>query len=517
MAARLAREAHKAQEAGQLVRAYLLYAEAAARDPQNPTYRANRDSLASAANLLTKADVQTADVSADVKAAESARDTAEAPIELASKSDWARDIDLQPVPKLQPSPSLASFDTRGDEKSLFQQVAGVYGIRPIIDDQLEPQSGIRFSISNVDFHTAMEALTAVTHTFMFPISQHDIYVARDTVQKRLDLEPHVLLSFPLPNALTQNDLVEAANAVRQTIHVHAIGWDSANRLVMVRDRASRARIAESLLEAILLPRAQVSLEIQFLTMDSDRSYHYGTSLQTAFQLFDLGHLGGFQTILPALSNAMNYLSFGGGATLFGFGLADATIFATYSKSFSQNLYDATFVVADGQTAEVHIGDKYPIPQTLYTGFQQSASSIYNPIGTVTLEDLGVLLKVTPRISGEGSVGLDLEADFKALGTQSIDSVPEVSERQFKGNIMLREGEWAVLAGLDENTQSLSTNGLAGIAQIPGLNQILSEKTRDTRASKTLIVLKPTITRLPMSWYISPQFLLGPELGDRVVI
>jgi general secretion pathway protein D len=517
VAARLARGARQAQDSGQFVRAYLLYAAAAAHDPQNPTYRANRDSLSSIANLLTKADIQNADVASDVKAAESARDTAEPPIELASKNDWSRDVDLQPIPKLLASPSPASFDTRGDEKTLFEQVAGAYGIRAIFDDQLDPKSGLRFAITNVDFHTAMEGLTAVTNTFIFPVSQREIYVARNTLQKRLELEPHVLLTFPLPNALNQTDLVEAANAVRQTVNVHTIGWDSVNRIVMVRDRASRAQIARALLEAILLPRAQVSLEVEFMTLDSDRNYHYGTSMQTTFPLLDFGHIGGFQSVISSISSAMNFLSFGGGASLFGFGLADATIFATYSKSFARNLFDATFVVGDGQTAEMHIGDKYPIPQTVYTGFAQTASSIYNPIGQVTLEDLGIILKVTPRVTGSGGIGLDLEADYKALGTQTIDSVPEISERQFKGNITLREGEWAILAGLDDSSHTLSTSGLAGISQIPGLNQILSEKTRDTSFSKTLIVLKPTVTRLPMSSYISPQFVLGPLFGDRVVI
>ncbi len=180
----------------------------------------------------------------------------------------------------------------------------------------------------------MEALTAVTHTFVFPISQQVIFVARDTEAKRSELEPKVLLTFPLPNALDQKDLIEAANAVRAVLNLRTFGWDSANRTVLIRDRYTRARIARSLLEALLLPRAQVSLEVQFLTFDSDRSYHYGVSLPTAFQLVDFGHIGGFKSILPTFSNATNFLAFGGGATLFGFGLTNATVFASYLRTHS---------------------------------------------------------------------------------------------------------------------------------------------------------------------------------------
>ncbi len=517
VAARLASEARRAEDSGQVVRAYLLYSEAAARDPHNATYRANRDALASAAKLLTKADVENADISADIKAAESEPPNSEPPLELATKKEWERDENLQPIPHIQANSSKHDFNLQGDEKSLFQQVASAYGVRAIWDPQLEPQSGIRFQLDQADFRTALEALTAVTHTFVFPISQQALFFVRDTEAKRNELEPNVLLTFPLPNALEQKDLLEAANAVRGVLNLRAIGWDSANRIIMIRDRYTRARAARSLMEAVLLPKAQVSLEVQFLTFDSDRSYHYGASLPTVFQLVDFGHIGRLQSIIPSFSNAMNFLTFGGGATLFGLGLTNASVFATYSNSTASTIYDSTSVVGDGQIANLHIGDKYPIPQTLYTGFQQSAASIYNPIGQVTLEDLGLLLKMTPHVNGDGDVSLEIEADLKALGNQVFNTVPSVSEREFKGSIVLREGEWAVLAGMNVDTVNVTRNGWAGLSQIPGLNQILSENTRDTQTSDTLLVIKPRITRLPMSGSISPQYLLGPARGERVLL
>jgi len=519
VAARLAREAREAQNSGRLVRAYLLFAEAAARDPRNPTYRADRDALAPIAKLLTKANVETANISDDIKAAENAPDepTAEPAIQAGSWRELEQAELQERLPLLSPNSSLQDFDLRGDEKFLFQQVATAYGIRAVWDPDLQAQTDLRFHIDHADFRAAMEALTAATHSFVFPITRQAIFFARDTPAKRSQLEPTVLLSIPLPNAVDQKDLAEAANAVRGALNLRAVAFDIESRTVIVRDRISRARIARSLLEALLLPRAQISIEVQLVTLDSDRSYHYGVSLPTTFQLLDFGHIGAFQTILSSLSNPMNFLAFGGGATLFGVGLADATIFATYSKSFTSNLYDASVLVGDGQTANLHVGDKFPIPQSLNTGFQQAGGSIYNPIGEVTLEDLGLVLKLTPHVNGDGDIALDIEAEYKALGTQTIDTVPSINQRQFKGNVMLREGQWAILAGIDEDTHSVTRNGIAGLAQIPGLNQIISENTRDNKSENTLLVLKPTITRLPMSSIISPQYLLGPIGGMTVLL
>jgi general secretion pathway protein D len=516
VARQLAARALKAQVSGETVRAYLLFAEAVKRDPRNPTYRTGRDSLETAAKLLRDNDIESADVSTDIKEAEQAADNPGPPaLEPAAALDWSKK--LESIPHLDAKPGKQTFDLRANEIDLFQKIAAAYGLRAVWDPQLTSQPDIRFDLSDTDLKTALEALTAVTHTFVFPISTHAIFFARDTEDKRNELEPTILLTTVVPEALSEKDVVDAANAVRGVLGLRSFGWDSFNRTVLVRDRATRARVAQSLLEALLLPKAQVSLEVQFLTLDSQTNYHYGLALPTSYQLLNFGHIGHFQSILPTLASAMNIATFGGGSTLLGLGIGDSTLFATYSKTAARTTYQAVMVASDGQTANLHVGEKYPIPQTLYTGFQQSAASIYNPIGQVTLEDLGLLLKMTPRVNGDGDVSLDVEAEFKTLSGQTFNTVPAIAQRKFTGSVVLREGEWAVITGLDESSTNATRNGIAGLSNIPGVNQVLSENTRAKESSNTLVVIKPTITRLPMSNTVTPQYLLGPIRGERVVL
>jgi general secretion pathway protein D len=519
VAAKLARLAREAANSGQTVRAYLLYGEALARDPNNPSYRANRDALAPAAKLLTQADIQTADVTEDVKEAERNRPTSEPPIEIANSLAWQADADLQPIPHIEASPGAHDFDIRADEKVLLEQVCAAYGVRGIWDPQLEPAQNIHFHMDGADFRTAMEALTAVTHTFVFPASKHVMFFVRDTEPKRAELEPNVLVSFPLPNAIDDKDLIEAATAVRGVLSLRSIGWDNVNRTVLIRDRYTRAQAARSLFEALLLPRGQLSLEVQFLEFDDTRSYNYGLSIPTSFAVGDFGRIGSFQTAISStLSNAAAFVRLGAGSTLFGVAITSAAAFATYSDTVSRSLYDATLVVGDRQTATLHIGDKYPIPQSISSIAATSSSSpLYNPIGQVTLEDLGVILKVTPRINGDGDISMDIEAASKSLGAVTPTTIPAINENEFKANVSMREGEWAVLAGLGLSTESISKTGLIGLSQIPGLDQILSNHTRSWEKTNILMVLKPTITRLPMSSTISPQYLLGSERGERVLL
>ena len=500
----------------------MLFAEAAARDPQNPTYRANRDAMEPIAKLLSKENVQNADIAADIQAAQNTPDGSpndpydRSVLEAASKNE-TKLPDLQPLPKLRLNGAVRDFDLDVDEKVLLQQVVSAYGVRAIWDRDLQSKPLIHFHLAQADFHTAMEALTAATGTFVFPVNSHLVFFANDNEMKRAQLEPTIALSIPLPDALDQKDLTEAANAVRGALGLRTVGYDSATRTVVVRDRASRAHLARSLLEALLLPKAQVSIEVELMTLDTDRNYHYGVALPTSYQILDFGRIGSFQSILSTAATAANFFTFGGGASLFGIGTMNATIFATYTKSISSRLFDATLVAADGQQATLHVGDQYPIPQSIYSGFQQGGSSIYNPIGQVTFQDLGLLLKMKPHVNGQGDISLEVEAQDDALGTITIETIPSIAQRIFKGNVTLREGQWAVVTGLDADTHTTTRTGLPGLSQIPGVQEVLAENTRDHRTSKVLLVIKPTITRLPMSDTVSPQYLLGPRRGERVIL
>ncbi len=529
VASRLAKEARKAEDLGQLVRAYLLYAEAAARDPKTPAYTIHRESLAPLAKLLTKSNVENVDVSADIKTAEAESavlepeppldplSAVESPQSNSLQSTSLQSTSLQSLPHLAPNGSLHDFDLRLDQKAAIFQVARSYGIEVVFDPDFDSKPLGRFHLDQADFLTAMEAITQVTGTFVFPVSPRAMFVARDTEPKRSEFEPVVVVSVPIPDATNPKDIIEAANAIRGVLSLRTVAWDSANNTIVIRDRVTRARIAASVLDALILPRAQLSIEVQILAVDSDVSYHYGAALPTSFPAFNFAHIGAIKSILPDLTNAAALFAFGSGTNFFGLALGNATLFAMYSKSTSHVLYDATIAVGDGETASLHVGDKYPIPTSLYSGFQQSAGSIYNPIGQVTMEDLGLVLKVGARAHGDGDIGLDIDAAYKALGTTVLNTVPSVAQREFKGSVRLREHEYAIIAGMDSDQRTSSRNGLAGLADIPGINQVLAENTRDHKASNTLILIKPTITRLPMSDTISPQYLLGPQHGSRVLL
>ena len=76
-----------------------------------------------------------------------------------------------------------------------------------------------------------------------------------------------MLTVALPNAVGDKDIVDVANAVRSVLNLRSFGWNTLNHTVFVRDRVSKVMAARVLLEALMLPKAQVALEVQVLTLD----------------------------------------------------------------------------------------------------------------------------------------------------------------------------------------------------------------------------------------------------------
>jgi general secretion pathway protein D len=124
--------------------------------------------------------------------------------------------------------------------------------------------------------------------------------------------------------------------------------------------------------------------------------------------------------------------------------------------------------------------------------------VYTPPPTINFEDLGVVLKITPSVHDEGEVTLDVDAEFKTLGTSSPNGIPVIASRKFQGKLRLNNGEWAVIAGLVSTTDSDSRNGIAGVFSLPLIGRLLSQDTIARQSSEVLIVLKPHLVT-PAPW------------------
>lgn len=479
-ARQLFKEAQKAESAGQITRAYLLYAQAAAADPGNVSYWERAQALRPMAGLMKDVGTKTPEpVKLD-------------PNLFGSISDQELDQARKPLPppELKATPGRRDYDLRGDSKTLWEQVAAALHLMVVFDTQYRPTSSFRFQLNDAGYRVALRALEAATDSFLTPVSERLIFVANDTPQKRTEFESTAAIVIPFPETTTPQELQEVVTAVRGTLDMQRIMIDSQRRLILVRDRVTKVRLAEKLLEDLLRPRAQVAIEVEILSTDRTSALNYGLNAQTAFPLVSFVNRSNLFPSIP--SGFPTFLAFGGGASLLGLGVTSAQLFANVAKSDSTSLLNSEIVAVDGQPSTLHVGDKYPLVTNAYIGGTGGTGQVFAPPPTFNFEDLGLLLKVTPHIHGTDEVTLEVDAEFKLLGAASVDGIPVISSRKFDSKVRVINGEWAVLAGLMSGSEARTITGIPGIARIPLLRS--NKINRDD--SQTLIVLKPHLLILP---------------------
>ncbi|MEO7142829.1 MAG: hypothetical protein ABI165_04930, partial [Bryobacteraceae bacterium] len=460
-ASELARQAHEAENSGRLVQAYVLYTEAATLDPSNRAYaeRSRRLRPLAAAHDATNA-------LASVNAPDPAADAITGAISPVEMEETRR---LLPPPHLDLPAGSHSFDLRGDSKLVFEQIAASCGLTVLWELDYQPTPGFHFSLAGADCRTALRAAMDAGNSFVVPISPHAIEVARDTVQKRAELEPVVARAFPIAERASIPEVQEITVAIQQSLEIRRIVVDPQKRLIYMRDRASKVKTAEALLSEMIGYRPQVSIEVDYVSVDKDTSLKWGATLQNSFPLANFSNIANLAPALPA--GIAKFLTFGGGASLIGIGITDAAAFATATRSKSSTSLESTVVTLDGQAASLHVGEKYPILSNGYFGTTTGTGQVYTPPPSFTFEDLGLVLKVTPAVHGMEDVTLDLDAEFKVLGTSTVDGIPVVNDRKFTGKVRLANGEWAVVAGLVNKTNSRTYSGFPWLDRISLLRSL----------------------------------------------
>jgi general secretion pathway protein D len=489
------------EKKGKIVEAYLLYSEAAAADPKNAKYWRLSQALRTRAAMLAKPMPPSEAHSAEVASPEVPEEESlsEDDSEVDSTPPTPKEIEearkLKPPVELDASKERKSLDLRGDSKALFEQVASAYALEVVFDGDYQPGAMQHFQITDADYKDAFHALMAATGSFIVPISGRVFMAVKDTDAKRREVENTVSVSIPIPEPVTLQEAQELARSVQQIMEIQRFAIDSTHRIVFMRDRVSKVRPAQKLFEQLMTRRAEVSLELEFVAVSKISSVGFGFALPTN---------------LP-ITAVKQFISLAGGPTAFAIGIAGAELLAQATKSTASTLLNAEVRSSDGQAVSFHAGDKYPILTGGYFGaVPQPGEQVYAPPPTFNFEDLGLVLKITPKVHGVDEVSLEIEAEFKTLGAGSFNGIPVISNRKFANRVRLRFDESAVIGGLMSSTEARTLSGIAGLSGLPILGPLLSRNTRDKDDTQVLVVIHPKLLSLPPGETATPEIYIGTE-------
>lgn len=116
-------------------------------------------------------------------------------------------------------------------------------------------------------------------------------------------------------------------------------------------------------------------------------------------------------------------------------------------------------------------------------------------GVVTVTNqvvpVGVNLNVTPLVSNEGTITLDI--DIKRSFLARVDATTS-EDRSAKTKVIVKSGQTAVIGGIFESEARAASSGVPGFKDLPILGQLFKSQSEAKSKSELVIFVTPTILR-----------------------
>lgn len=192
--------------------------------------------------------------------------------------------------------------------------------------------------------------------------------------------------------------------------------------------------------------------------------------------------------------------------------AAAIITALDDVSNVRLLSTPSVVVRNNAEAKLDVGTKIPVNSTSFNPITGDPGSGNGSFTQVQYLDTGVILTVTPRISRDGTVFMEIEQEVSSPGApragDPTGNVP-INKRSLITEAAIKSGETVMLAGLITEGSTVGSSGVPGLSRLPVVGGLFGTKTRDSNRSEVIILVTPRVIRDP-----AEARKLTDEYGER---
>jgi len=296
--------------------------------------------------------------------------------------------------------------------------------------------------------------------------------------------------------------------------------DKRTNQVFVTDVASRLEQVRQMMLKLDEPRRQVMIEARII----EASENFGKSLGVKFGATDLrarqGGDGGYQlsgntrlAVGGKYSDAVNSSGANGlagdtssnfvnmPATGMGFGtpatfavsifnavanrFLNLEISALEAESKGRVVSSPRVVTADGKKAKITQGEE--IPYTSCTTDPTKGGTVCTP----AFKPVALVLDVTPRITPEGTIIMDLDVSKDSRGADTL-SGPAINRKNVITQALVDNGGTIVIGGIFELQESMDENKVPWFGDLPGIGNLFKNKTKAQVKRELLVFVTPRI-------------------------
>ena len=397
-------------------------------------------------------------------------------------------------------------------RDILNFIANATGINVTYDRDYQDRA-YTVQLNGVTLEQALNQILSANQLFYKVINQSTIMVIPDNAQKRANYEEQVIRTFFISHA----DATELSQMINTIIRVPAmavqpmIAPNKTANTITIRATTAVAAIIEKMIDANDKPRAEIVIDVQILEVNRGRAKTFGVDL-SSYQIGAVfspesdprgtssgtgaGAAAG-STLNTQPTFNLNTITRGVSTADFYLAVPSAVVHFLETDSETKLIAKPQLRGAEGQKITLNLGDDIPVPSTVFTPLATGGANT-NPLTSFNYRPVGINVEMTPRVTIEGDVILDLLVENS---TRSNDvnvagqNLPSFGTRKVTTRLRLRDGESNLLAGLLREDDRRLLQGVPGIVRIPILNKLFAlNGPNEVRTTDIVMLLTPRIVR-----------------------
>lgn len=274
-----------------------------------------------------------------------------------------------------------------------------------------------------------------------------------------------------------------------------------NAIVVRGTPAGMAQIAP-LIEQLDVRRPQVMIEAAIVEITGDKAEALGVQFGLGKDMPNINRgVTSFSNIGASLTDILTALGVPGAGALSATGLTGAVgvgdkfqllVQALGSSSKANLLSTPSITTLDNQAAQIVVGQNVPFRTGAY---QSLAGGTTTPFTTIERQDVGLTLRLIPRIHDGDVIRLDVSQEVSSLVDAVSGAADLVTNRRvIQTTVLADDGQTIVLGGLIQDDRLDSKSQVPVLGDLPVVGNLFKSR-QMSRTRRTLFVfLRPTILR-----------------------
>ncbi len=379
----------------------------------------------------------------------------------------------------------------------LNMIARQYGLNIVIPGDIDDRVTIR--LNNVELASALDAL--LTSNGLNYYFSDDIIVVKKIEKDAVGELTSKLVTLLYADAVTAKKALDSRKSEKGKVVIldkKSDDEDDASKIykanrILISDYPNVLAEQLKLIKEIDIPERLISISVKIIESQIDKNSKLGllwpTSVTANFGKSDSGlaSTGFVQGVGELNPNSGNWT----------WGKLNVKQLTLVLDLLSKNgktklISDPHLTVTENYEAEIRSETIIPI-QTINRFTQGSATS-----DIVTFEDetVGITLKVTPRINGDGEITMDVfptvQNILSFVGT-GLNQKPIKSSRSIRTRVTVKSGETLALGGLLSETEIDTERKVPFLGSIPLLGKwLFTHSSKERTKTDLLILITPTI-------------------------